>query len=126
MPKVTIGVSKDNTAQVLAALKEKVPIALESVGQEAVRYAIKDCPVDTGRLQNSIAWATNKAQGGGDSKPLATPEENTVYIGSNVEYAVYVEYGDQTHLTGKKHFLKDAAANHKDHYMAILEAALKA
>lgn len=125
MPKVEIKVSKDNTDAVLKALKDKLPIALGAVGAEATRYAVLDCPVDTGRLQTSIAWATSKESGGGSSKPQAKPEDNVVYIGTNVEYAVYVEYGDYSHTSGKKHYLRDAAANHKDHYMAILEAALK-
>ena len=61
-----------------------------------------------------------------DYTPLGTPEENTVYIGTNVEYAPYVEYGNQAHTTGKNHFIKDASANHGDQYKKIMEAALKA
>lgn len=44
--------------------------------------AKKKCPVDTGRLRQSI---TNRIEG------------NTGIVGTNVEYAPYVEYG-----TGKK------------------------
>jgi phage gpG-like protein len=69
--------------------------------------------VDTGRLRNSI---TNKLG----------ERENAVYIGTNVEYAPYVEYNDKArHYTGKTHFLRDAVQNHMDHYKAIMEAALK-
>lgn len=126
MPKVvSIKIENDHTDDVLKALKEKVPIALEAIGAEAATYAQKDCPVDTGRLRNSIAWAVKGKSGSGDSKPKAQPEENTVYIGSNVEYAAAQEYGDYSHRVGKKHFLRDAAANHTDHYKAVLEAALK-
>lgn len=102
----------DHTAEVLAALKEKMALALASIGQEAEGYAKDECPVDTGRLRNSIA---NKV----------VKDENAVYIGTNVEYGVYVEYGDMKHNTGKKHFLRDAAANHGDHYREIAEAVLK-
>jgi phage gpG-like protein len=102
----------DHTAEVLAALKEKMPLALAAIGQEAEGYAKDECPVDTGRLRNSIA---NKV----------VKDENAVYIGTNVEYGVYVEYGDASHRTGKKHFLRDAAANHGDHYREIAEAVLK-
>ena len=68
--------------------------------------------VDTGRLRNSIS---NKV----------VEKEPAVYIGTNVEYAPYVEYGDYRHLTGKKHFLRDSVANHADHYQQIVEAVMK-
>jgi phage gpG-like protein len=67
--------------------------------------------VDTGRLRNSISHEV---------------VENDVYIGTNVEYAPYVEYGEYKHTTGKNHFLRDAATNHSEHYKKIMEAALKA
>lgn len=112
MPVVTTVDLKDNAQEVLAAMREQVLLGLEAIGQEAEGYAKDECPVDTGRLRNSIAHAVD-----GD--------ENKVYIGTNVEYAPYVEYGEYKHTTGKNHFLRDAAANHGDHYKAILEAALK-
>lgn len=116
----------NNAPEVRKALADKVALGLKAIGAEAETYAKKECPVDTGRLRNSIAWATSTENDGGeDSQPKATPEEKTVYIGTNVEYGVYVEYGDQKHKTGKKHFLKDAATNHGAHYKQIMEAALK-
>jgi len=62
------------------------------VGKELARRAIKVeagakrlCPVDTGRLRSSITWrADSDAQG------------ISVVIGTNVEYAVYVEVGTST------------------------------
>lgn len=115
MPKITsVRIENDHTDEAIAAMKEQVLVALRSIGQTAEGYAKDDCPVDTGRLRNSI---TNQV----------VDEEKAVYIGTNVEYAPYVEYRDNaTHQTGKAHFLRDAAANHGDHYSAILEAALKA
>ena len=102
----------DHTAEVLAALKEKKAIALASIGQECEGYAKKNCPVDTGRLRNSI---TNKV----------VKSEDAVYVGTNVEYAPYVEYGNMRHEVGQKHFLRDAAADHADHYQQIVEAVMK-
>jgi phage gpG-like protein len=113
MPKVFEVTMTDKSAEVLKAMKEQVALGLESIGQEAEGYAKDDVPVDTGRLRNSIAHTVDNA-------------EQAVYIGTNVEYAPYVEYGEKaTHTTGKAHFLRDAAANHGDHYRAIMEAALK-
>lgn len=52
--------------------------ALELSGAEVERQMKMDCPVDTGNLRSSIRYEVN-----GDS----------VEIGTNVEYAPYVEYG---------------------------------
>lgn len=101
------------SAEVLAAMREQVALGLEAIGQEAEGYAKDDCPVDTGRLRNSISHKVEE-------------QEEAVYIGTNVEYAPYVEYGEYEHKTGKNHFLRDAATTHGDHYKAIMEAALKA
>lgn len=124
----------DHSDEVLRIMTEQAKLGLEAIGAEAATYAQKDCPVDTGLLHNSIAWAvTGKSGGGNDgsagvgeaSKPLADPEIMSVYIGTNVDYAVYVEYGKHHHTTGKNHFLRDAATKHSDRYKKILEAALK-
>ena len=147
---IRIEVEKNNIPEVLDACAAQIELALQAIGSEAVGYSEKLCPVDTGNLRNSITWATEKASGGGESEVLANPEAGTVYIGSNVEYAPYVEFGTgkfasngqgrqtpwlfqdskgEWHIThGMKphHFLRDALAKHGDHYKAILEAALKA
>ena len=97
--------------QVLAELNRKVPIVLDFIGTRAEGFAQGDCPVDTGRLRNSIS---HKVKG------------DAVYVGSNVVYAKQVEYNDRArHKTGKAHFLRDAVTNHGDEYKAITEAALK-
>lgn len=102
----------DNSQEVLEAAHQQIMLALQAIGQEAEGYAKDDCPVDTGRLRNSIAHDVD------ESEPAA-------YIGTNVEYAIYVEYGDYNHKVGKNHFLRDAASTHGEHYKAIMEAAMK-
>ena len=111
MAKIVTTQVLDHSAEVLKAMRSQVILGLQAIGQEAEGYAKDEVPVDTGRLKNSI---TNKV----------VEKEPAVYIGTNVEYAPYVEYGDYEHLTGKKHFLRDSVANHMDHYRAIMEAAL--
>lgn len=49
------------------------------------------CPVDTGRLRASI---THRLEGAGSTKP-------TVLVGTNVEYAPYVEFGHGGREVGK-------------------------
>ena len=70
----------DNSAEILAALGEQLGVALEAVGLKAEGYAKRKAPVDTGRLRNSISHAVSE-------------EESVAYIGTNVEYAPYVEMG---------------------------------
>lgn len=99
---------KNNSAAVLSSLESKKAAALEAIGLRAETHAKNLTPVDTGNLRNSMAHAVS-----GDS----------VYIGSNVEYAPYVEYG--TRRNKAHHMLKKAATEHGEEYKAIAMAALK-
>lgn len=67
-------VIKDNSEEFLKALPEQIEQALTAIGLTAENYAKQECPVDTGRLRNSITHAVEAG-------------EQAVYIGSNVEYA---------------------------------------
>lgn len=68
----------DNTGLVREALAEAMENALTAIGSTAERYAKEETPVDLGRLRDSM---THVVQG------------DSVYIGTNVEYAKYVELG---------------------------------
>lgn len=124
---------QSHAKEVLEAMKEQLALGLDSVGEKMEKFAKGSCPTDTGRLKDSITYVTATSQGSagpraqsGDSTPKGTPEEFEVQVGTNVEYAKYVEYGDKYHHdSGKAHFLRDAAANHTSTYKKILEAALK-
>lgn len=70
-------VIKDNSEEFLKALPEQIEQALTAIGLTAENYAKQECPVDTGRLRNSITYAVRA-------------DEKAVYIGSNVEYAAFV------------------------------------
>ena len=128
---------KDNTKDVLEALQHNIANGLNAIGSAAEGHAKDNCPVDTGRLRNSITYATSDYDGvdeyeddegnqfsGGSAH--ANPPKNEVHIGSNVEYAAAVEFRDATHKTGKAHFLRDAITKHNKEYKALMEAALKA
>lgn len=103
--------TEDNSEEVEENLDAALLRGLEAIGMMAETYAKQDCPVDTGRLRNSIAHAVNE-------------EEKVAYIGTNVEYAPYQEMGTSKGVVAK-HFLKNAAANHGDEYRAIIEEAMK-
>ena len=99
---------KDNSALALDTLRAAKEAALEEIGLAAEGFAKKLCPVDTGRLRNSISHATS-----GDDE----------YIGTNVEYAPYVELG--THRTPAQPYLKPAVAEHRDTYVAIIKRHMR-
>lgn len=141
----------DNSDEVFEELARLSKIALREVGREAEGIAKENCTaVDTGRLRNSITFATAEKFGqynyrnnfnesyNDESKQ---PEEDAVYIGTNVEYAPFIELGHK--IAGQKpvapgnrsknhskghgksvpplHFLKNAAGNHTEHYKRIID-----
>lgn len=131
----------DNSDIVKRELEKKILKALSVIGEAAEGYAKEDCPVDTGRLRNSITYATHEKHSKGnthkhpkgkqDARPSeyeahAKPEKNCVCIGTNVEYAQYVEFRSLNHTIGKAHFLRDAVLDHKDEYKDYAETILKA
>ncbi len=99
---------KDNTEEVLSAMEKAIKRGLEAIGLTAEGHAKKETPVDTGRLRNSISHAV---------------EDKAAYIGTNVEYAPYVELGAQ----GRKgvHMLQRAATEHTDEYKRLMEDSMK-
>lgn len=104
-----INIKDDYTVEILTAKEAAIALALEMIGIEAERYAKEYCPVDTGRLRNSI---THTREG-----------EETVLIGSNVEYAPYVEAG--TSRMKPRRFLKKAVFDHMSTYKEIAESCLR-
>ena len=95
----------------MADAKDK---ALEIIGGKAESYAKRLCPVDTGNLRNSITHEQLDA--------------STEVIGSNVEYAPFVELGHITASGSKvaaQPFLRPAAENHTGEYRRILDTCLK-
>lgn len=101
----------DNSPEVQAAFNDKIALVLGAIGEIAEGYAKEDCPVDTGRLRNSITHRT---------------EGKDEYIGTNVEYAPYVELIDRyNHTNGKAHFLRDAATTHGEEFKTTAEIILK-
>ena len=113
----------NNSEEVEAALREQVEAWLTAIGEDAAGTAADVAPVDTGRLKNSINWATQTKYGQGDT-PLEMPEEFTVYIGTNVEYAIYQELGTSRGVAGK-HFIQFGSTAHTAEYKALLEQYLK-
>ena len=124
----------DNSEKVGAALQDAIVRALERCGMQAEGYAKDLAPVDTGNLRNSISHRVNE-------------REKTVYVGTDAEYAAYVELGTGKYAEGgrkdpwvyqdtegKWHhtngqraqpYLKPAVADHKQTYYNIFQDELK-
>ena len=127
-------------AEVLEAMDRAIDAALEAIGIQCESHAKANITesgrVDTGRMRNSVTHQV-------------VSSENAVYIGTNLEYAIYNEVGTgifaeggggrkdpwryqdeegNWHTTvGMKpvHFLKRAASENADEYMAIAEEIMK-
>ena len=99
---------KDNSQQILSALEKGIKNGLEAIGLTAETYAKKETPVCTGRLRNSISHSV---------------DGEAVYIGSNVEYAPYVELG--TSRAKAHHMLQKAATEHSAEYKRLAEDAIQ-
>lgn len=131
-----IGVKfNDYKQEVLNASKEKILAWLEAIGQDAASTAAGKAPVDTGLLKGSIL-------------PAVDPEAQCVYIGTDVKYAIWHEFGTGKYAeeggrtspwafqdkngewhwtTGvpARHFIQFGATAHLDQYGQMLEAILK-
>ena len=124
----------DNSEEVKSAMHDALIRALEKIGMAAEKYAKRLCTVDTGNLRNSITHRVDQ-------------EEPAVYVGSDSEYAAYVELGTGKHYPGGRPtpwayqdakgnwhwtagnkaqpYLKPAAANYAAQYRQIVEDEMK-
>ena len=127
----------DNSGKILEEFQVAVLRALEKCGLTAENNAKQHCTaVDTGALRNSISHTVN------DGEPAA-------YVGTNSEYAPYVELGTgiyaeggggrptpwvyqdakgdwhMTHGQRAQPYLKPAVADHAQQYRDIIEGELK-
>lgn len=89
--------------KVLAAMEQAKAKALLGAAVIVHGQAVELAAVDTGNLKNSLSWTTGGKVGGLNSvggTPAspgdgvnASQDEDTAYIGTNVEYAPHVEFG---------------------------------
>ena len=102
---------KSHKAEVENATDLAIAQMLEKWGEVAQGFASANCPVHTGTLSQSIDYDN---------------DEDTMYVGTNVEYAAPVEFNDKAHHeVGKAHYLRDSIATHLDVYREIAQTYLK-
>lgn len=112
--------NEDNSEMFLRACRQQRERAFEIIGVKAETYAKGKCPVDTGRLKNSITHEVN-----------ASIFVNTVTVGTDVKYGLYVEMGHRYPAGWHKEpyaphpFIKPSIADHLGEYQSILERELK-
>ncbi len=101
----------NNIDKVRRSSEQSIIAALEAVGAHIADEAadeLENSPrrVDTARLKNSITHQV-------------APDEKAVYIGTNVEYAVYVHEG--TSRMDPNRFLKNAVEKNTDQIRRYFE-----
>lgn len=128
---VKIDSHKDEVMKLEENAIEKI---LWEMGAKAEGFAKEETPVDTGRLRNSITFVTKADEGKivsySDSHGNAYDysvgsgiSDNSVAIGTNVEYAKYVELG--TSKMAGHHMLEKAVSQHSDVYGKIIKMELE-
>lgn len=132
---------QNNSQLVLEEFEKAVERALYAIGVKAVEGSVDAISgkydtapaVDTGRLRASISFITPTQKGdSGQPKPAntqagdeltGTAEQNTVVVGSNVEYAEYVHNG--TSKMAGRPFLREGIDKTKDQMQEQAEKIFK-
>lgn len=123
------------------AVEKALMRAAEEIGGSAEGHAKELCPVDTGNLRNSISHSVenNFSNEMSDPGDIGEAGEITVIIGTNVEYAAYVELGHNQepgryvpaigkrlvadHVAAKP-FIRPAMENFVQEYKQIIETTV--
>lgn len=105
----------DNSDKVMAEFQKQAATALEAVGlhiEGEAKEELENPPrrVDTGNLKNSISHEV-------------VSKENAVYIGTNVEYGIYVHEG--TVRMAPNRFLRNAVTRNEEQVRGYLETYMK-
>lgn len=104
----------DHSDEYLRGVEDALGRALEAIGihiEGEAKEELENTPrrIDTGNLRNSITHEVSES-------------ENAVYVGTNVEYALYVHEG--TSRMAPNRFLTNAVDRNKDQINSYLKDAL--
>lgn len=142
---------EDHSDEILQRLADAKEYILGKIGDKAVDYAQELCPVGT--VESVGSWAKKNGKGkrtyrGGTLRNSITRrvDGDVLSVGSNVEYAPYVELGTGPHFkpppeweefevppskgTGRAYvkprpFIRPAIEDHAEEYKEIAEKVLK-
>lgn len=119
MPDVNITV-KSNADLFKNSLPAQIAQALEAIGEAAEGHAVDEIDkvvYDTPESPN-YRRTTNLRQSLSHAR-----DDTSAYVGTNVEYAAYVELG--TSKMKPRPYLRPAAENYADEYKQIVKTALQ-
>ena len=129
--KVTI---EDNSKKILEEFEKRMPEVLDGIGNEFYKsiynFMTEDKVVDTGRLRGSISYSTPSKDyknptlaNTGNDFITGNKEESTVWYGSNVEYASYVNSGTSKQRARK--FIENGTYRAIPQVKKVVETILK-
>ncbi len=137
----------DFSEEVLEELNRKALLALQTCGRQARGYAVENL-ADAMSANQSPTW-TRTGNLANRTTTKTVSEEMAAYIGTNVTYAPYIEFGTGiyaengqgrptpwkwvddrghghfTHGQHATHYLRNAVKDHGDEYKRIFENVLK-
>lgn len=104
----------DHSSEYMRQFENSMSTALEKIGlhiEGESKEELENTPrrIDTGNLRNSINYQVDE-------------KEKCVYIGTNVEYAIYVHEG--TSQMEANRFLKNAVDRNRDQIDKLLKEAM--
>lgn len=147
---VEFEIGGNRSDEIREAMEDAVKVAVDAAGLQASSYAkmeLQKSPsrIDTGLLRNSITHAvggsspaiseysasnpskrtgkTPSSGGYGGAAPADTAGQATAYIGTNVEYGVYVHEG--TTKMAPNRFLKNAVERNQKQLVEIISKVLR-
>ena len=126
---------QDNSAQVMAQFERNKAKTLEEIGLTWQRHASEEAKMmgvmKTGRFRASLSYITpTRASGPNASAPgqkpsdalSGTSETDAVTVGSNVEYAAYLENG--TWKMAARPTVNRSVLNYQSDYRQIIERTM--
>lgn len=148
MSDIHIEVVADNSEEFKRRMKEGVEAALEAIGIQAVSHSTQIITQNIPR--NADSWYTPTGNLRNSISKQVKMDDNAVYIGTNVEYAIYNEYGTGKFADGDKpgktgpwwyqddagnwhrtegmkaiHFLRDSVQGHENEYEGIAKQEIE-
>jgi len=138
---ITISISNAEIQKALRAFDRYSKQKQEAIREQTVRSAyavhadaVNNCPVRTGRLRSSLhvktdannGWNYSDREGQNFNGSLDVyVTKGSAVVGTNVEYASDVEYGEVHTKSGTQPFLAPAAEKEKPRYINAITQILK-
>ena len=95
---VEFEITVDNTAEVLRQLQDNCEAALEACGIQAVSHAQQN--INAAVPRHAGSWYTSQGEAGLRGSISYQVQDDTCYVGTNNEYAIYNEVGTGIYVEG--------------------------